>query len=112
MRYATVHAWVTAWGRRGVADQQKYSDAFAAPESKKAMHGALSFDARVDFRQPHTPLLFVAGGADRIMPAALNRQPPALPPRGLRDRLCRKPSHCSCRAYCAPPRTGSKFIML
>ncbi|MET4074321.1 alpha/beta hydrolase [Hymenobacter sp. UYCo722] len=56
-----------------LADQQKYYDELAAPESKKTIRGALSLDARIDFRRPHAPLLFLAGGADRIMPAALNR---------------------------------------
>ncbi|NVO31836.1 alpha/beta hydrolase [Hymenobacter lapidiphilus] len=56
-----------------LADQQKYYDQLAAPESKKLVRGALSLGARVDFRRPHAPLLFLAGGADRIMPAALNR---------------------------------------
>ena len=45
----------------------------AAPESKKTIRGALSLAARVDFSRPHAPLLFLAGGADRIMPTALNR---------------------------------------
>ncbi|NVO86461.1 alpha/beta hydrolase [Hymenobacter terrestris] len=56
-----------------LADQQKYYDQLAAPESKKTIRGALSLLARVDFARPHAPLLFLAGGADRIMPAALNR---------------------------------------
>ncbi|MDF7815236.1 hypothetical protein [Hymenobacter sp. YC55] len=37
------------------------------------MRGAFGWDARVNFHRPHAPLLFLAGGADRIMPAALNR---------------------------------------
>ncbi|GAA4054920.1 alpha/beta hydrolase [Hymenobacter glaciei] len=56
-----------------LADQRKYYDQLAAPESKKTIRGALSLGARVDFGRPHAPLLFLAGGADRIMPAALNR---------------------------------------
>ncbi|GAB3586441.1 alpha/beta hydrolase [Hymenobacter daeguensis] len=56
-----------------VADQQKYYDQLAAPESKKTIRGALGLGARVDFHRPHAPLLFLAGGADRLMPAALNR---------------------------------------
>jgi len=56
-----------------LADQQKLYHQLAAPESKKTIRGALSWDARVDFRRPHAPLLFLAGGADRLMPAALNR---------------------------------------
>ncbi|MDQ2771790.1 MAG: hypothetical protein M3Y54_14975 [Bacteroidota bacterium] len=56
-----------------LADQQKYYDQLATPESKKLVRGALGRGARVDFRRPPAPLLFLAGGADRIMPAALNR---------------------------------------
>ncbi|WP_235183907.1 alpha/beta hydrolase [Hymenobacter sp. IS2118] len=54
-------------------DQHKYYDQLAAPESKRLIRGALSLAARVDFHRPHAPLLFLAGGTDRIMPAALNR---------------------------------------
>ena len=56
-----------------LADQQWSYENLAAPESKKLVRQALSRHARVDFRRPHAPLLFLAGGADRIMPAALNR---------------------------------------
>jgi pimeloyl-ACP methyl ester carboxylesterase len=56
-----------------LTDQQSSYENLAAPESKKLIRGALSSQARVDFRRPHAPLLFVAGGADRIMLAALNR---------------------------------------
>ena len=45
----------------------------AAPESKRVVRQALSRRASVDFGRPHAPLLFLAGGADRIMPAVLNR---------------------------------------
>lgn len=56
-----------------LADQQSSYERLAAPESKKLIRGALSRRARVDFRKPHEPLLFLAGSADRIMPAVLNR---------------------------------------
>jgi pimeloyl-ACP methyl ester carboxylesterase len=56
-----------------LADQQSSYESLAAPESKKLIRQALSRHARVDFNRPHAPLLFLAGGADRIMPAALNR---------------------------------------
>lgn len=54
------------------ADQRAFYEKLAAPESKRTIRGALSWQARVDFRRPHAPLLFLAGGSDRIMPAALN----------------------------------------
>ena len=56
-----------------LADQQSSYERLAAPESKKLIRQALSCHARVDFRRPHAPLLFLAGSADRIVPAALNR---------------------------------------
>jgi pimeloyl-ACP methyl ester carboxylesterase len=56
-----------------LADQQSAYENLAAPESKKLIRQALSRHARVDFHRPHAPLLFLAGGADRLMPAALNR---------------------------------------
>lgn len=56
-----------------LADQQSSYERLAAPESKKLIRQALSRHARVDFGRPHAPLLFLAGAADRIMPAALNR---------------------------------------
>lgn len=56
-----------------LADQQSAYERLAAPESKKLVRQALSRHARVDFRRPHAPLLFLAGGADHIMPAALSR---------------------------------------
>jgi len=56
-----------------LADQRAFYDTLAAPESKKLIRGAFSSGARVDFRRPHAPLLFLAGGADRLMPTALNR---------------------------------------
>lgn len=56
-----------------LAEQRAFYENMAAPESKKLIRDALSRYARVDFSRAHAPLLFVAGGADRIMPAALNR---------------------------------------
>jgi pimeloyl-ACP methyl ester carboxylesterase len=56
-----------------LADQRAFYDALATPESKKLIRGALSSGARINFHRPHAPLLFLAGGADRLMPAALNR---------------------------------------
>jgi len=56
-----------------LADQRAFYERLAAPESKKLIRQAMSRHARVEFSQPHAPLLFLAGGADRIMPAALNR---------------------------------------
>ena len=56
-----------------LAAQRASYEQLAAPESKQLIRGALSRRARVDFNRPHAPLLFLAGTADRLMPAALNR---------------------------------------
>jgi pimeloyl-ACP methyl ester carboxylesterase len=55
------------------AGQRAFYENMAAPESKKLIRQALGRHARVDFRRPHAPLLFLAGGADRLMTAALNQ---------------------------------------
>ena len=51
--------------------QKKAYDAIAAPESKRAVRGGLTRAARVYFRKPHPPLLFLAGSKDQIIPAHL-----------------------------------------
>jgi len=56
-----------------LAEQQASYERLATPESKKTIRGAFSRHARVDFRRPHAPLLLLAGGADRLLPPALNR---------------------------------------
>lgn len=56
-----------------LAAQRDSYERLACPESKQLIRDALSRRARVDFSRPHAPLLFLAGGADRLMPAALNR---------------------------------------
>lgn len=55
-----------------LAGQRAFYETMAAPKSKKLIRQVLSRHARVDFWRPHAPLLFLAGGADRLMPAALN----------------------------------------
>ncbi|TYZ11954.1 hypothetical protein FY528_06285 [Hymenobacter lutimineralis] len=56
-----------------LADQQRTYEHLLAPESKQVIRDTLSRRARVHFHRPHAPLLFLAGGADRPMPAVLNR---------------------------------------
>jgi alpha-beta hydrolase superfamily lysophospholipase len=41
------------------------------PESRRVPRESLT--ARVDFRKPHPPLLLIAGSADNIIPASLNK---------------------------------------
>lgn len=45
---------------------------FLTPESKLLVRDGISDAAKVDFKKPHVPLLFVAGGSDNFIPASLN----------------------------------------
>lgn len=53
-------------------DQLKSYDENVIPESKLLSRDGLTSAARIDFKKPHSPLLFVAGTEDNIMPASLN----------------------------------------
>jgi pimeloyl-ACP methyl ester carboxylesterase len=55
-------------------EQQKAYDENTIPESKRAARGGLSFTAKIDFKKPHAPLLFIAGSTDHIIPATLNKR--------------------------------------
>jgi len=46
---------------------------YVVPESRRVPAGSLGADGRIDFRKPHAPLLLIGGGADHIIPPALNR---------------------------------------
>jgi pimeloyl-ACP methyl ester carboxylesterase len=52
-------------------DQISAFKKYVVPESRRVPIDALS--ARVDFTKIHPPLLFIAGGADHIIPASLNK---------------------------------------
>lgn len=56
------------------AEQRNAYDKLVIPESKRAARGALSKEAKIDFKRPHVPLLFVSGEKDHIIPASLNRK--------------------------------------
>ncbi|TGE08381.1 alpha/beta hydrolase [Hymenobacter fodinae] len=56
-----------------LAEQQATYEALVVPESKRLSRDGLTAAARVNFQRPHAPLLLVAGTADHIMPASLNR---------------------------------------
>ena len=45
---------------------------YATPESKGLVRDAFKWVAKVDFKKPHLPLLFISGGKDRMIPASLN----------------------------------------
>ncbi len=54
-----------------LAAQRAVYDRYVVPESRRVPRQSLT--ARVDFHQPHPPLLLIAGSADHLIPAALNR---------------------------------------
>jgi len=54
-----------------IAQRDGYNQ-FAIPESKLVLRDGLTSAAKVDFKKPHVPLLFVAGSIDHCIPAALN----------------------------------------
>jgi pimeloyl-ACP methyl ester carboxylesterase len=56
-----------------LAEQRAGYDLDIVPESRRLARGALFPAARVDFKRPHAPLLFIAGEKDHLMPASLNR---------------------------------------
>jgi pimeloyl-ACP methyl ester carboxylesterase len=53
--------------------QREAYERHVVPESRVLAGGGLSKIARIDFRRVHSPLLMIAGSADHLMPAALNR---------------------------------------
>ena len=52
-------------------EQQAAYERYVVPESRRVPRESLT--ARIDFRKPHPPLLFIAGSDDHIIPASLNR---------------------------------------
>lgn len=53
-------------------EQKRTYDLYVVPESKQIAWDGLSKNAKVDFKKPHAPLLFISGSTDNIMPASLN----------------------------------------
>jgi pimeloyl-ACP methyl ester carboxylesterase len=54
-----------------LAEQQAAYERYVVPESRRIPRESLT--ARIDFKNPHPPLLLVAGSADNIIPASLNK---------------------------------------
>ena len=54
-----------------LAEQRAAYERYVVPESRRVPRESLT--ASVDFRKPHVPLLLVAGSADNIIPASLNK---------------------------------------
>jgi len=50
--------------------QQAAFERYVVPESRKIPRESL-FEAKIDFRKAHVPLLLIAGGSDHIIPADL-----------------------------------------
>lgn len=55
-----------------IEDQKKSYYENVVPESRRVLRDCLSSVAKIDFKKPHVPLLFIAGSTDHIMPASLN----------------------------------------
>jgi alpha-beta hydrolase superfamily lysophospholipase len=56
-----------------LAEQQAAHQRYVVPESRRVPAQSLTGVAHIDFTRPHAPLLLIAGSADHIIPAALNR---------------------------------------
>jgi len=54
-----------------LAEQRAAYEKYVVPESRRIPRESLT--ARVDFKKPHPPLLMIAGSADNIIPASLNK---------------------------------------
>ncbi len=54
-----------------LAEQRAAYERYVVPESRRVPRESLM--ARVDFKKPHSPLLFIAGSADNIIPSSLNK---------------------------------------
>ena len=52
----------------------KIFDELVVPESRNIPRGTLKSFAKIDMKKPHSPLLFIAGEKDHIVPATLNRK--------------------------------------
>ena len=56
-----------------LAQQQAAYARYVMPESRRVPAQSLTSVARIDFKRTHPPLLLIAGSADHIIPAGLNR---------------------------------------
>ena len=54
-----------------LSEQRLAYDRYVVPESRRVPRDSLL--AKIDFRQPHPPLLLIAGSADHLITASLNR---------------------------------------
>lgn len=56
-----------------LAEQQAAYARYVVPESRRIGKGPTTKAAQIDFKKARPPLLLIAGGADHIIPASLNR---------------------------------------
>lgn len=69
----TFKQWQYAFTNGMSYEQQKKAyNENVVPESRRILRDCLSPIAKIDFKKPHAPLLFIAGSTDHIMPASLN----------------------------------------
>jgi alpha-beta hydrolase superfamily lysophospholipase len=54
-----------------LAEQQAAYERYVVPESRRVPRESLT--AKIDFKKPHPPLLLIAGSADNLIPASLNK---------------------------------------
>jgi pimeloyl-ACP methyl ester carboxylesterase len=54
-----------------LSEQRLAYEKYVVPESRRVPRDSLL--AKIDFKQPHPPLLLIAGSADHLIPASLNR---------------------------------------
>ncbi|HEY9258521.1 alpha/beta hydrolase [Chitinophaga sp.] len=70
----SLEQWQYAFTNGMPLEEQKAAyEANCIPESKQLSRDGLSSAAKIDFKKPHAPLLFVAGDNDNIMPQSVNR---------------------------------------
>lgn len=70
----TLASWRWAFWQTGADEEaQAAFDEHVVPESRLVGRGPIGADGAIDFTKERAPLLMIAGGADRIIPASLNR---------------------------------------
>ncbi len=66
-------SWNYAFANGMTCEEQKESYYnLAIPESKLIVRDTITSAAKVDFKRPHAPLLFLAGSMDNTIPSSLN----------------------------------------
>lgn len=65
--------WKRAVANELTCDQQKeFYYLYAIPESKMVIRDTFNHSLRINFDNPHSPLLFTSGTRDKIVPASVN----------------------------------------